>query len=148
MSVQVYIDNSNVRMEWDGDAGWIRVEYRRWFTTKETVEGVEMFLRAVSEHRATRCLSDSRRRKVVQPDAQAVLADSWVPQAAALGLRRLALVLPESHVAQDTVKALLERYRAHLEARAFATVDEAAAWLKDEGRARREDDGGWGMTRN
>jgi hypothetical protein len=131
MSVQVYIDNPNVRMEWDGDARWIRVEYRQWFTTKETAQGAEVFLRAVREHRATRCLSDSRRRRVVQPDAQTVLAESWVPQAAALGLRRLAIVLPESHVAQQTVEALMERYREHLEAQTFSRIEEAEAWLRE-----------------
>jgi hypothetical protein len=133
VSHQVYLDNPNVLLEWDGDAGWIHVEYRRWFTTRETAEGAEMFLRAIREHHATRCLSDSRRRRVVQQEAQAVLTDSWVPQAAALGLRHLAIVLPESHLAQDTVAALLEQYRAHLEARSFATVAEATTWLRADG---------------
>ncbi len=134
MPGQVYIDNANVRLEWDHVNRWVRIEYRRWFNTKETAEGIEVFLRAVREHRATRCLSDSRRRRVIQPDAQELLAVSWVPKAAELGLQRLAIVLPESNLAQSTVEALLERYRAHLDVQCFAAIEEAESWLRDDQR--------------
>lgn len=129
MTSQVYIDNANVRLEWDGAKRWIRIEYKRWFNTRETAAGIEVFLAAVREHRAARCLSDSRRRRVIQSDAQALLTESWVPKAAAIGLRRLAIVLPESSLAQSTVEALLERYRAHLEVECFRGIEAAEAWL-------------------
>jgi hypothetical protein len=130
--VQIYIDNANVRLEWDSLNRWIRIEYKRWFNTKETAEGIEIFLRAVREHHATCCLSDSRRRRVVQPDAQALLTESWVPKAAALGLQRLAIVLPESHLAQGTVESLLESYRDHLDVQCFTGLEAAQGWLRGE----------------
>ena len=61
-----------------------------------------------------------------------MLAETWVPQAAALGLKRLAIVLPESRVAEQTVEVLLKRYREHLEARSFTSLQEAEAWLRED----------------
>jgi hypothetical protein len=134
MPAQTYLDNANVLLEWDSVNRWIRIEYRRWFSTKETAEGIAVFLRAIRDHHATLCLSDSRRRRVIQPDAQELLAASWVPKAAALGLQRLAIVLPESHLAQGTVEALLDRYNAHLDVRCFTGLEDAKSWLhKDLG---------------
>lgn len=147
MSGQIYIDNDNVLLEWDAQERWIHIEYRRWNTTKETRTGIEEFLRAVREHSAQRCLSDSRHRRVVQPDAQSLLTETWVPRAVALGLRRLAIVLPESALALQTVEALLERYHEHLETEAFGTVEAAAAWLRGDGSAPLPAAApGWGAT--
>jgi hypothetical protein len=97
--------------------------------------GIEAFLQALRDHRAAKCLSDSRKRRVLQPDAQKALVESWIPQAAALGLKRLAIVLPISQVALSTVESLMSRYREYVETEAFGTVEEAAAWLSVESAA-------------
>jgi hypothetical protein len=47
----------------------------------------------------------------------------------ALGLKRLAIVLPMSQVALSTVESMLPAYRERVETHTFATVEEAAAWL-------------------
>ena len=129
MGIQVYIDNDNVRMHWDSEARWIYVEYRRWNTTAEVHTGIVTFLEAMRVHRAPKCLSDARLRRAVQPEAQQELVDIWIPQAAALGLKQLAIVLPKSALTLTTVEGLVAAYRRHVEADIFATVEEAAAWL-------------------
>jgi hypothetical protein len=129
MSIEVYLDNPGVRLHWDSEARWIYIEYRQWFTTAEVNIGIEAFLQALRDHRAAWGLSDSRKRRVLQPDAQKALVESWIPQAAALGLKRLAIVLPTSQVALSTVESLMRGYRKYVETEAFATVEEAAAWL-------------------
>jgi len=129
MGVQVYIDNENVRMHWDSEAQWIYIEYRRWNTTAEVHTGIETFLQAMREHHAPKCLSDARLRRAVQPEAQQELVDVWIPRAAALGLKQLAIVLPKSQLTLSTVELLETAYRRYVEVEAFATVEEAAAWL-------------------
>jgi hypothetical protein len=135
MSIEVYLETPRVRVHWDGEARWIYIEYREWFATAEVDTGIEAFLKAQRDHRATKCLSDSRHRRVVQPDAQKLLMGSWLPQAVALGLKRLAIVLPISQVALGTVESLMCGYREYVETEAFATVEEAAAWLSVESAA-------------
>ena len=129
MSIQVYLDTPRVRLHWDSEARWIYIGYGEWPTTAEVKTGIDACLLALREHRATRCLSNSRKRRVVQPEAQQLLVEGWLPQAAALGLKRLAIVLPASQVALSTVESLLPAYRAHLETESFATLEEAAVWL-------------------
>jgi len=129
MSIQVYLDTPRVRLHWDSEARWIYIGYGEWPTTAEVKTGIEACLQALRDHRATRCLSDSRKRRVVQPEAQEALVQGWLPHAAALGLRRLAIVLPTSQVALTTVESMLPAYREHMETQTFATVEEAAAWL-------------------
>jgi len=129
MSIQVYLDTPRVRLHWDSEARWIYVGYGEWPTTAEVKTGIDACLDAFREHRATRCLSDSRKRRVVQPEAQQALVQSWLPQAVALGLKRLAIVLPMSQVALSTVESMLPAYREHVETHTFTTVEEAAAWL-------------------
>ena len=126
---QVYLDTPNVLIRWDGQGGYVLVQYRRWNDAKEVDGAIPSFLRAVREHHATRCLSDSRLRRVVQPAAQEAFVSRAIPPAAALGLKRLAIVLPQSVVAQTTVIPMVARYREHLTAEIFGTLEEAAAWL-------------------
>ena len=129
MSIQVYLDTPRVRLHWDSEAQWIYIGYGEWPTTAEVKTGIDACLDALREHRATRCLSDSRKRRVVQPEAQQALVQSWLPKAVALGLKRLAIVLPVSQVALSTVESMLPAYRERVETHTFATVEEAAAWL-------------------
>jgi hypothetical protein len=135
MSIQVYLDTPRVRLHWDSEARWVYIGYGEWPTPEEVKTGIDACLDALREHRATRCLSDSRKRRVMKPEAQQTLIDDWLPRAAALGLKRLAIVLPESQVALSTVESLLPAYRTHLETESFATIEEAAAWLSADSPA-------------
>lgn len=135
MSIQVYLDTPRVRLHWDSEARWIYIGYGEWPTPEEVNTGIEACLDALREHHATRCLSNSRKRRAMKPKAQQALIEDWLPRAAALGLKRLAIVIPESQVALSTVESLLPAYRAHLEAESFATVEEAAAWLSADSPA-------------
>jgi hypothetical protein len=125
----VYLDTPRIRVSWDPHLRCIRLEYREWHTTQELDIGMEAFLRALEEHAATRCLSDSRFRRVIQPDAQRVLTERWIPQAAAQGLRRLAIVLPQSQLTRTTLEPVVTVYRAYVEVATFGSVETAEAWL-------------------
>ncbi|HXZ99801.1 MAG TPA: hypothetical protein VEK76_05575 [Candidatus Binatia bacterium] len=129
MATHICFDTPNVVIRWEGDAGYLVIEYRHWFDAAQCRDAIMEFPNAVKEHRATRCLSDSRLRRVVQPDVQELYTETGIPQAAAFGLKRLAIVIPQSVVAQATVLPMVAKYREHLEAEVFVGVEEAVAWL-------------------
>jgi hypothetical protein len=129
MSTQTYMDTPRVLIQWDGAARWILIRFRDWAATDEIEAAIPTFLEAVEEHHATRCLSDSRQRHVVQPGATTAFADVGIPRAAALGLKRLAIVLPRSVVTLSSMEPLLARYREHVETETFGTLEDAGAWL-------------------
>ncbi|HYA45693.1 MAG TPA: hypothetical protein VED59_08795 [Acidimicrobiales bacterium] len=129
MTTHICFETPNVVIRWEGDAGYLVIEYRHWFDGQQVRDAIMEFPKAVKEHHATRCLSDSRLRRVVTPDVQELYTHTGIPQAAAFGLRRLAIVLPLSAVAQTTLLPMVAKYRDYLEAEVFGGVEEAVAWL-------------------
>ena len=94
------------------------------------VDSLEASLVAIKKHRASRGLVDSRYQKAVpQPDQDWVNRD-WFPRALAAGLRRLALVIPESALAMMSIEDVLSRVRGTmLHVEYFATAAQARTWL-------------------
>jgi len=130
MADHICLQTPNVLVKWDERGGFLLIKYEHWIDAQQIKDAIPTFVQAVREHHATRCLSDSRLRRVVQPDAQQAFVHSGIPQAAAAGLKRVAMVPPASVVAQTTVMPMVAEYRKYLEAEIFTTVDEAVAWLR------------------
>jgi hypothetical protein len=129
VSLEIYLDTPGTRLYWDSETQWIHIEYRKWYSAEEVHLGIETFLQALRDHRASKCLSDSRQRQPLPPEAQRELIEGWGPQAAVLGLKQLAIVVPQIQLGLVTVESLVRGYRRYVETEAFATVEEAAAWL-------------------
>jgi hypothetical protein len=133
MADEIYCDEKYVTIWWNPDIQSVHVEWRAWANTDEIRAALEKGLKALRDHHATRWLADCLRRRVVQEDAQEWLDQSWLPQARALGLRRMAVVLPVSEVSKGTVEDLVAKYSAtEVETRKFATVEEARSWLAED----------------
>jgi hypothetical protein len=132
MSTQTYMDTPRVLIQWDDEAQWVLIQFRGWAATGEIVAAVPTFLKAVADHHAAKCLSDSRERHVVQPGAMSSFVDIGIPQAAALGLKRLAIVRPRSVVTLNSLEPMVAKYREHVETETFATLEDAAAWLAND----------------
>jgi hypothetical protein len=87
-------------------------------------------IRALKDDRASRWLADCRRQKVLSPADQDRADREWLPQALAGGLKRFAVVLPESGLAGMNLKDRLKEVPStKLEVRYFATVEPAREWL-------------------
>ena len=131
MGTHVCFETPNALIRWEGDdVGYLLIRHSHWVDARQVRDAIPAFLDAVREHHVTRCLSDSRQRRVIEPEAQEAFISAIGP-AAALGLQRLAIVLPRSVVIQTTLIPLVPRYREHLEADFFSTMDEAIAWLQE-----------------
>jgi len=129
MGTHVCLETPNILIGWEDDeGGYLFIRYTHLLSAQQVRDATPAFLEAVREHHATRCLSDSRQRRLVQPDAQEAFI-SAVAAGAANGLRRMAVVLPQSVVTQTTLVPLVARYQAHLEAAFFGSMEEAMSWL-------------------
>lgn len=129
MATDIYLDTPRILVRWDRHTGWMQVEHRDWSSTDEVRVEIEACLAVMWAHHPMACLSDLRRRRVVQPDAQQMLTEHWIPQAAALGLKRIALVAPTSCCGRTTVESLVKDYGHHVEADLFDTPEAATEWL-------------------
>jgi hypothetical protein len=121
-----------VIVKWDSAIQAVSTEWQGWADKAEFIAALEASLVAIKKHHASRGLVDSLQQKALpQPDQDWVNRD-WFPRALAAGLRRLALVIPQSALAMMSIEDVLSRVRGSmLEVEYFSTVAEARKWLTE-----------------
>jgi hypothetical protein len=120
-------------VRWDGDAELVLVEWEGWADSSEFSALLDAEVQALRKHRGTRLLADCRRQKVINPADQERANQEWLPRALAAGMKRFAVVIPSSLLAELNLKQSLGKVPAsELEVAYFATPEEARAWLIGE----------------
>jgi hypothetical protein len=117
-------------VSWDQESETVLVEWRGWASSIEYVAVLEAGLRALKIHGGHRWIADGRsKRAIVQADQEWVDRD-WFPRAFTAGLRRLAVVNAQSHVARMNSQDILGRVAfRELETASFDTLEEARRWI-------------------
>lgn len=91
---------------------------------------LEAGVSALVENHGSRWLADCRRQRVLKAADQKLGNQEWLPRALAAGLKRFAVVLPESGLAKSNIQVHLRTAAdARLDVEYFATTDEARRWL-------------------
>jgi hypothetical protein len=117
-------------VSWKEDAQLVFVEWDGWANSAEFAALLDAELRALKEHRGSRLLADCRRQKVLNPKDQDLANREWLPLALKAGLKRFAVVVPASVVADMNIRDSLDKASASdLEVGYFATVEEAREWV-------------------
>jgi hypothetical protein len=127
----VYFDSPGVAsVRWDEDGQLVLVEWRGWANAGEFSDLLDAELAALRKHHGTRMLADCRRQKGLSAADQDRANEVWLPRALAVGLKRFAVVVPSSGLAEGNLKERLGKVRAGaLEVAYFATPEEARDWL-------------------
>ena len=116
-------------VKWDQENSTVLVEWEGWANSDEFAALLAAGVRALEEHRGSRWLADCRRQKVLNPGDQDRADREWLPRASAAGLRRFAVVLPDSGLAASNIKGRQATIQQRLEVGYFESVEEARAWL-------------------
>lgn len=113
--------------------GLIRTVWFGFALSEEVREGMLEALRHVRENNVTRWLADYRQRRIITPEDQQWIADTFLPQLATAGLRRLAIVESENVFGRLSVTGPLSRASDHInwEIGYFDSPDEALRWLNE-----------------
>jgi hypothetical protein len=115
---------------WDEEGQLVLVEWEGWANSSEFSALLEAEIQALRMHRCSRVLADCRRQKVLNPADQDRANLEWLPRALAAGLKRFAVVVPSSVLAEVNIKDSLGKVPAHaLDVAYFATTEEARHWL-------------------
>jgi SpoIIAA-like len=127
----VYFSTPGVAsVKWDEGDQVVLVEWDGWANSVEFAALLEAELRALEQHKGSRLLADCRRQKVLNPKDQDRANREWLPRALKMGLKRFAIVVPASVVADMNLRDSLEKASgAGLEVEYFATVEEARDWV-------------------
>jgi hypothetical protein len=127
----IYLHHPGVGIvSWDPISEAIRIEWRGWADSAERKAILESGLGALREHRGSRWLADCREMKAVKQEDQEWIEQSWFPRVLAAGLRRMAVVTPNSGLARMNLEDIMRRVPGtKLDSGSFATVEEATEWL-------------------
>jgi hypothetical protein len=117
-------------VRWDEDAQLVLVEWEGWANSAEFAALLDAEIQALEQHRSSRLLADCRRQKVLHPDDQDRANREWLPRALKAGLKRFAIVVPASVVAEMNIRDSLDKASgAALQVGYFATAEEARVWV-------------------
>jgi SpoIIAA-like len=130
-ATDVYFDLPGVAtVRWDPAADTVLVEWQGLADATEFTALLDAEIRALREHQGTRLLADCRLQKVLNAAAEDWADREWLPRALAAGLKRFAIVLPESEVAARNVQEHLGHVpNSTLEVGYFDSIEKARAWL-------------------
>ena len=120
-------------LAWDGEHNCVYVEFKGFATSAEFRSGTMMVIEAIRERNATSLISDNRRLEVVTNEDQLWLRDTLVPQAAAGGLKRAALVVAHEGLGKYASQEILSRLPTGMfVTRTFDSLDDAKTWIAAE----------------
>ena len=127
----VYFDAPGVAsVRWDEDGQLVLVQWQGWANSREFSELLEAEITALKNHHGSRLLADCRRQKVLNPADQDRANQAWLPRALAAGLKRFAVVVPASVLAEANLKTSLDSVPSTvLDVAYFATPEQAREWL-------------------
>jgi hypothetical protein len=127
----VYFNVAGVAsVRWDQGGQVVLVEWEGWADSTEFKELLDAEIRALQQHRGSRLLADCRQQKVINPADQQRANKEWLPRALAAGLKRFAVVLPKSGLAEMNLREALGKVpETALQVAYFATLEEGKAWL-------------------
>ena len=125
-----YFDTRGVAtVKWDQANKTDHVEWEGWANSAEFAALLDAGVPALKDHSGSRWLAHCRRQKVLSPADQDRADREWLPKASAAGLRRFAVVLPESGLAATNIKQKQRSISAQFAVGYFVTVEEAREWL-------------------
>ena len=127
----VFFDKPGVAsVRWDEEGQLVLVEWRGWADPTEFAALLDAEIVALRKHKASLMLADCRRQKGLSAADQVLANEVWLPRALAVGLKRFAVVVPSSGLAEADLKQRLAKVRAEaLEVEYFLTPEEAREWL-------------------
>jgi hypothetical protein len=130
MHDHVYFSRDGVAsVSWDEKEAFVRVDWEGWANTAEFAALLDAEIKALKEHGCSKMLADCRRQRVLNSADQERAEREWTPRVIDAGLKKFAVVLPESDMAAAHLQDRLTSAKPAVQIRYFGSVEEARAWL-------------------
>jgi hypothetical protein len=117
-------------VRWDEANQAVHVEWDGWANSAEFSALLDAEVKALQDHRGSRLLADCRRQRILNPADQERADREWTPRAIEAGLKRFAIVLPDSEMAAGHLQERLGKVpKTAMQIAYFGSVEEAREWL-------------------
>ena len=124
-------DKVFLTIEIDEANRWI---YNNWvgvLPTEKVIQGCQATIDFLRENHCPHMLNDNRNVVGSWSSANDWIAQNWVPQVLALGLRRFAHIVSPGIFGQASAAEMVTRVGTQLEMRLFEDMAVAQAWLRE-----------------
>ena len=117
-------------VRWDEGHKTVHVEWDGWANSAEFRALLDAEIKALQDHGGSCLLADCRRQRVLNPADQERADREWTPRALEAGLKRFAIVLPESEMAAGHLQERMGKVpKTAMQVAYFGSVEEAREWL-------------------
>jgi hypothetical protein len=129
-----HYDERHLTVRWDDSLDAVVMEWHEFAEGEPYREGLEAGLELVQEKRAANWLADLREMGTVAEDDQEWSNEEWFPRALDSSLSNMAIVQPESVVADMSVENIMQEVGdGALKTRYFDDRTQATSWVEEQG---------------
>ncbi|WP_035566994.1 hypothetical protein [Hymenobacter sp. IS2118] len=125
-------DKVFLTIELDRANNWIYTDWVGVLPTEKVIEGGRATLDFLRENPCPNLLNDNRKVVGSWSGANDWIAENWMPQALALGLKRFAHIVSPGIFGQASASEMITRVGTHFEMRLFEDVELAKSWLLED----------------
>ena len=122
-------DKVFLTIEFDAANQWIYNNWTGVLPTEKVIQGCQATIDFLRENRCAHMLNDNREVIGSWSAANDWIAQNWMPQVLALGLKKFALIVSPGIFGQASAAELVNRIGDSLEIRLFKDAGLAKAWL-------------------
>ena len=128
----VYVDEPWLHMRWDRSDKCVISVWKGFANSAEFRAALGKGLQAIREKHAVGYVSDTRKIKVIVHEDQAWANETLIPQMAAAGLKRLAMITADSGLGKVTVEEIVKLVdNRPLLMRSFDSMHAAMRWVRE-----------------
>lgn len=124
-------DKVFLTIEFDAANNWVYTSWRGVLPTERVIQGCQATIDFLQETPCIHILNDNREVIGSWSAANEWIAQNWMPQVLAMGLRRFAHVVSPDIFGQASAVELVTRIGTSLEMRLFQDIELAKAWLHE-----------------
>jgi hypothetical protein len=126
----VHLDEPWLSVHWDGEHRCVHAEFKGFANSAEFRAGTEKILDAIRVRGARALVSDNRGLEGVTQSDQLWLRDTWMPEAVAVGIGRIAVVLAHHGLGKIASEDIISRFgKTEFVTRTFDSVPDALKWV-------------------
>lgn len=127
-----HYESDFLTIEWDDSIGAVIMNWTDFAEDDDYREGLNEGLKLVKQHSAENWLADLREIKTVSQADQEWTQDEWHPRAFETSLANMAIIQPESVVAEMSVGDLVQEIGEQITMQIFDNKEDAKAWLAEQ----------------
>ena len=132
LSDDVYMDEPWLHMHWDRTHNCVISVWKGFANSAEFRAVLGKGLQAIRERHAIAYVSDTRKLRLIVLEDQKWANETLIPQMAAAGLKRLAMVTANAGLGKVTVEEIVTMVdNRPLLMRSFDTMQAAMRWVKE-----------------